>query len=217
MNSEPLPSCDVEDLVPVLIRLLDTTDSQRLKEEVIAALWKTKDSRAATSLLAIASQGGPLTVREKAVRGLGLMKAMEALPLLQSLVRENKNPLLRQAAAQALGCFDREEEIDFLIEAYRDPSWDVRLEILKSLGRFFRRRPECLHPAGLRLLKKVISKEKEPRLRAEAVLALHYSRAPWVEKWILSQVVCDPSWLVRGTVYRSGLRWDSPLSFETLK
>lgn len=103
--------------------------------EVIKALGQIKSSKALEILIPIADdEDEETTVRNAVCFSLGEIGDKKAIPVLKRCLSDRKNYLLRRSALKALGKFSGSQMNDILIEALRDPQWQIRYEAIKALG-----------------------------------------------------------------------------------
>jgi len=101
------------------------------------ALGRSDDPRAAQALMVLTRSAG-LYTRAFAARGLGRVKAVEAVPALVPLIEDlARQPLVALEAIRAVGELNARAASPVLVALVRRPALDpgVRAEIIASLGR----------------------------------------------------------------------------------
>ena len=125
-------------VVPVLVKALKMPGT-RLRYNAIETLEIIKDPRAVPDLLDVALDGEEVTrVRAHALRVAVRLAPMEALPLLQTLVKDRADSI-RQAVAFESRHVRRPESVSLLIELLADQEKYVSITARDSLWQLTRR------------------------------------------------------------------------------
>ncbi|MCY4612127.1 MAG: HEAT repeat domain-containing protein [Nitrospira sp.] len=125
-------------VVPVLVKALKMPGS-RLRYNAIETLEIIKDPRAVPDLLDVARDGEEITrVRAHALRVAVRLAPMEALPMLQTLVKDQADSI-RQAVAFESRHVRRPESVSLLIELLGDQEKYVSITARDSLWLLTRR------------------------------------------------------------------------------
>jgi HEAT repeat protein len=149
----------------LLKRLRDAETRADRKPTIITALGDMHASEAVPDLIQIVQNRGEQRIwRMYACESLGKIGDASAIPVIKSVMAE-RDPLLKAAAAAALGYFDLGQVMDVLIECLKDSFWKVRVAGCKGLAR------QGADKAVDILIYKV-DKDPEKPVREEAVQSL---------------------------------------------
>ena len=98
----------------------------------LADFWKTETAQ---RLIRAALEDPHEMVREDAIRFLAENRAVDAVPRILELLRQDPEPSVRAIAAQDIGLyFARAEDMDALIAALDDPDSHVRASAASAVG-----------------------------------------------------------------------------------
>jgi HEAT repeat protein len=126
-----------------LLQVVSTTNSSRTQEDALQAVFsitrklyfkKPTHVPGSTVLAVVAKEHGLARMRLLALETLGYVAAPEAVEVLTTTLQNARQPLERRAAAKALGRYTHREIRLALEQALNDPSPDVRIEAMLSLG-----------------------------------------------------------------------------------
>lgn len=151
----------------LLLEMLDDDDTDdQIYLEVIKTLGKIKSQKALDILIPIADdKDEETTVRNAACFSLGEIGDDKAIDVLKRCLGDRSNYLLRKSALEALGKFETEEMNSILIDALRDPHWQIRYSACRSLGE---RKAKEAFP----ILKYKALKDPETKIKKEAFKAI---------------------------------------------
>ncbi|MGE5246672.1 MAG: HEAT repeat domain-containing protein [Betaproteobacteria bacterium] len=177
---------------PLAAVVLDQSGQPKVRWWPVAyALQRLGDPRAVPALLTLAKEADPYA-RAFAVKGLGAMKAREALPVLRTLLSSGDHGVLVETV-RALGEVGESQDATPLLKIVRDTNADpqLRLEAVGALGRF---KSQDVVDTLLDLLS-----DPSPAVRAAALRA---TAAVDADNFmlVLSGLDPDPHWSVRAAL-----------------
>jgi len=150
----------------LLEMLQDEETEDQIYLEIIKSLGKMQSQKALDILIPIADdEDEETTVRNAVCLSLGEIGNIKAIPVLKRCLSDRKNYLLRKSSLEALGKFNLSEINDILIEALRDPIWQIRYEAIKALAN---RKVE----KSFDILKYKALKDPEDKIKKEAFYAI---------------------------------------------
>jgi HEAT repeat protein len=156
---------DLSKTALLLAKLKDPEFPGDRKSTIIQALGELKALEAVGELIKIAENTSEDHFwRINAAASLGKIGDAKALPVLKKLFAET-DPLLKAAAANALGNFDISVVIDLLIEGLKDSYWKVRVASCQGLAR-----PGAAKAVDILTYK--VTKDPETPVRIEAMKTL---------------------------------------------
>lgn len=136
-KSAPKPSKAAQppaEMSPLQKQIADLRSSDvSLRRQAVEELTRARDTRATPALILALSDADAL-VRAGAARCLGLMRSVDASKELARLVREDKEAMVRQAAAVSLNFLADPASADALIQALKDKEPGVRNAAAQALG-----------------------------------------------------------------------------------
>ncbi|HAG83331.1 MAG TPA: hypothetical protein DCL61_19850 [Cyanobacteria bacterium UBA12227] len=127
-----LEEMGAKEAVPVLLELLDFPD-EGVRANVASALGKLGNKNVGKKLLTLLDDSDSL-VRTEAVESLGLLRYVEAIPAISSLLETDEDPLVRLSAAEALGAIADVKALPSLLKALNDQDEGVRAYAADSIG-----------------------------------------------------------------------------------
>jgi len=103
--------------------------------------------------------------RLRAIDALKTKKDKKTIAALKAALNSDPSHRVRRNASSALGQIHSNDAFDALADSIKQPDARVRLQVVSDIGGFYR-------PESLKLIKRVLSKEKNPAIIAQAIRSL---------------------------------------------
>lgn len=154
----------VEQIVAKLREALDAGD--RAASAVLAAALRQNREEAFNHLMEMVANNADNSQRLSNIRMLAVLKDPRSLTFFQDILKSEKEPMTRRAAAGALYGIPDRSSVPLLIEVLReDKDWGVKTNAAAALGVI--RDPRAVEP-----LKEIFRKEENATLRNFALAAI---------------------------------------------
>lgn len=162
-----------EEVLQPLMKVLSSSKQEPQRFWAARILGRLKKHHAASSLLNALSDHSP-KVRSEAALGLGHFGAHEAVHPLSKMLLEDTVPLVRDAAAEALGNIADDRALAALKEGLADLDYDARRGVMQAL--------EKMGKNGIPFfLEALLGESKEAEAQAAAALERMGVVSLWVE------------------------------------
>jgi hypothetical protein len=120
----------------VLSRILREETDDRLREQAVSGLGRSKEPAAQETLLTLARGDKSARVRGQAVSVLAERVGVKAIPVIQNAMENDPDRDVRRRAVQALSRLPEEEGIPLIIQVARSSkNPELRKEAMHALGR----------------------------------------------------------------------------------
>lgn len=203
-----------------LICAMKCDSSEMVRAEAAWALWKIGDSRAIDGLSWAMSRDPSPTVRERAIRALGLIGARASLPAMLNLLHLGRHlhAKIRAALISALGLIRDDSGFGAVLKAAKDIDPMVRYEAAKSLGSMLIGADGRFVSDAMSALIKLSShsKERNSKIRFEAVRSLRHVHDARANRAVADVLSSDSDDALRSAAASTLLIWNSELTERSL-
>ncbi|MDQ3070481.1 MAG: HEAT repeat domain-containing protein [Acidobacteriota bacterium] len=127
-----LQHSDPEQAVPLLEKILSSSNSPRVKERALYVLAQSSSNRARDILLSVAKGGGNPDLQRKAIDYLSSRSPRDGASMLEEVYRSNSDPDVRMRVLRAYGSSG--DRARLLAAAQNEQSEELRSSAIRYLG-----------------------------------------------------------------------------------
>jgi HEAT repeat protein len=127
---------DPERALPLVLDMLNTTESENVRNDTLFMLGMSDDPRAQEAIAKIARDSDDPELQASAIHMLGISDNEPSIALLANLYRESDNEDVKRAVIQAYMVADESEElVEILGELLeKEQNTELQMEIIRTLG-----------------------------------------------------------------------------------
>jgi tetratricopeptide (TPR) repeat protein len=123
---------DPERALPLVLDMMQNTDSESVRRDTLFMLGMSEDPRAQQAIAQIARDSKDPALQVDAIHLLGIASSQPSLALLADLYRESDSDEVKQAVIQAYMVGDGSESLVDLLNSEQNP--ELQIEIIHAMG-----------------------------------------------------------------------------------